>query len=101
MYPGRQGGGRKAFIASCQDESGRSKTVGRVMLHGLMEGGKQTMRERDGDGRRGGGGGGSHCWRTAWQMAAAAKARVRNGVAGLEDKGRRKAFPRTARSRRD
>lgn len=24
----------------------------RVMLHGLMERGKQTMKERDGDGRR-------------------------------------------------
>lgn len=53
MYPGRQeGGGRKAVIASRQDESGRRKTVERVMLHGLMERGKQTMKERDGDGRR-------------------------------------------------
>lgn len=69
--------------------------MGRVMLHGLMERGKQTMKERDGDGRRGGGG--SHCWRTGWQMAAAAKARVRDVAAGLEDKGRRKAFSRTAR----
>lgn len=58
MYPGRQEGGRggrKAVIASCQDESGRRKMVERVMLHGLMERGKQTMRERDGDGQWGGG----------------------------------------------
>lgn len=42
----------------------------RVMLHGLMEGGKQTMKERDGDERQEER---SHCWRTGWQMAAAAK----------------------------
>lgn len=44
----------------------------RVMLHGLMERGKQTMKERD-DGRMREGGRRTHCRTTGWQMAAAPK----------------------------